>query len=155
MGERYRAAGRVEKRQIIDEFAEIAECHRKICDSSTEREPEYRCDAITVPPANLQRSSDHGAHDCLGSGRPNLWKATEGRSADVRGIYDHHGHLCLDSEVRQRLLGMSAATIDRLFASDSRSCQATEAKSISQHTASESIGIRTFNNWNNPPPRLF
>ena len=28
---------------------------------------------------------------------------------------EHHGHLCLDREVRERLLGMSAATIDRLL----------------------------------------
>jgi hypothetical protein len=29
VGERYRAAGRVEKKQILDEFAEIAGYHRK------------------------------------------------------------------------------------------------------------------------------
>jgi hypothetical protein len=49
---------------------------------------------------------------------------------------EYHGHLCLDGEVRERLLGMSAATIDRALR-PVRMSQARSTKSICQYASAE------------------
>jgi hypothetical protein len=61
----------------------------------------------------------------------------------------------LDSEVRERLLGMSAATIDRLLRPIREVAKQRRRRAFLNTTLRKSISIRTFNDWNNPPPSYF
>ena len=68
---------------------------------------------------------------------------------------ERNGHLCLDSAVRDRLLKMSAATIDRLLR-PVRALANQGRRRVSVNTPlRKSITIRTYEDWNNPPPGYF
>jgi hypothetical protein len=64
---------------------------------------------------------------------------------------EKHGHLGLDSTVRQRLLSASAATIDRLLASV-RSKASHRKKRRTATKPSKLVPVRTFADWNEPLP---
>jgi hypothetical protein len=68
---------------------------------------------------------------------------------------ERHGHLCLDDEVRERLLGMSAATIDRLLRPVRAIAKQGRRRAFLTTPLRKSIKIRTFNDWNDPPPGYF
>jgi hypothetical protein len=68
---------------------------------------------------------------------------------------ERHGHLQLVPEVRARLLAMSAATIDRALR-DIRRQAGTATRRLSAPSAAirRSVPVRTFDDWNDPPPRF-
>ena len=68
---------------------------------------------------------------------------------------EKHGHICLESGVRQRLLGMSAATIDRLLRPVRASAKQGRRRSSLNTPLRKSIPIRTYEDWKNPPPGYF
>ena len=115
VGERYRAAGRIEKKQILDEFAEIAGYHRKYAIRV------LRSGRRNTEPTRSQRRRIY--NEAVVTALTIVWEAADRicgkRLKAVLPTFaesmEHHGHLCLDTEVRQRLLEMSAATIDRLL----------------------------------------
>lgn len=64
---------------------------------------------------------------------------------------ERHGHVRLDPTIREKLLGMSAATIDRLL----RAAKAPTKKQRSPRVVSEvrqRIPVRTFGDWHQPDP---
>jgi hypothetical protein len=68
---------------------------------------------------------------------------------------ERNGHLCLDSAVRDRLFKMSAATIDRVLG-PVRALAKQGRRKVSVNTPlRKSITIRTYEDWNNPPPGYF
>ena len=75
--ERYRSAGRTEKKQILDEFVEWPGFHRKHAIRVFEERTQDQYGPGRARAANLQRSGDHGADHPLGSGGSNLWQTTE------------------------------------------------------------------------------
>ena len=64
---------------------------------------------------------------------------------------ERHGHLSLDSKVRQLLLAASPATIDRLLA-PIRGTAGRRRKRKSTTKSSREIPVRTFADWNEPSP---
>lgn len=69
---------------------------------------------------------------------------------------ERHGHLGLDPIVEDKLLLVSAATIDRALA-DTRSHidgQRKRRKGVGA-AIRRSIPVRTFADWRDPPPRFF
>lgn len=68
---------------------------------------------------------------------------------------EYRGHLCLDSQVREWLLGMSAATIDRLLRSIRASARQGRRRTSLNTPLRKSISIRTYEDWKNPPPGYF
>ena len=64
---------------------------------------------------------------------------------------ERHGHLHLDPRVRERVLGVSAATIDRLLA-PIRSQAGRRRRRRGDKTISGQIPTRTFADWDRPPP---
>ena len=64
---------------------------------------------------------------------------------------ERHGHLALDETVRQHLLTMSAATIDRLL-TPIRVTAGERRKRKPATKSSRQIPIRTFADWNEPRP---
>ena len=68
---------------------------------------------------------------------------------------ERHGHLRLGQEVRTRLLAMSAATIDRALRDIRRHAgTATRRRAAPSAALRRSVPLRTFDGWDDPPPRL-
>ncbi len=63
---------------------------------------------------------------------------------------ERHGHLSLDATVREKLLAVSPATIDRMLAPS----KTGRRKRRSQNPAAlkKRIPVRTFTGWDDPPP---
>jgi hypothetical protein len=126
---RYLASTPPVKREILREFAAITGYHRKsairILNGSAEdgmevvQRPRLRiydsafCTTLIV----LWEASDRVCGKRLQALLPSLVPALE-----------RHGHLVLDSSARTKLLGVSAATIDRLLAEARGACDRRRAR---------------------------
>ena len=64
---------------------------------------------------------------------------------------ERHGHLALDPEVRGRLLGASAATLDRLL-KPIRPTAGSRRRRRRRQSMGKRIPVRTYNDWDRPPP---
>jgi hypothetical protein len=155
VGERYRQAGRVEKKRILDEFAKLAGYHRKHAirvlssegrskDNSRPPDRTIYGQAVIEALTIIWEAADRICGKRLKSVLPTFVASME-----------HHGHLCLDREVRERLLGMSAATIDRALRPVRMSAKQGRRKASLNTPLRKSIAIRTYEDWKNPPPGYF
>jgi len=115
--QRYQGAVRQDKTKILDEFSAIAGCHRKHAIRLLTGTPPAL--NKTIKPA--RRLYEEAVREALIV----LWEAAD-RICGKRlkavlprlvDALEQHGHLHLDAAVRQRVLAVSAATIDRLLAS--------------------------------------
>lgn len=152
VSERYKASGRAEKSRIVDEFAAATGYHRKHamrvlrCGPSSKRSaprPSRRIYGMAEREALivLWEASDRVCGKRLKAIIPTLIEAM------VR-----HGHLTLAPEVRAALLKMSAATIDRALRPQRERCSPRRRRSGSVSTIRRSIPVRTFSDWQDPPP---
>jgi hypothetical protein len=76
----------------------------------------------------------------------------------IAGLVDameRYGHLHLEPTVRDRLLGMSAATMDRLLKTVRETAKQRRRRHCIDTRLRKSIAIRTFGDWNDPPPGFF
>ena len=64
---------------------------------------------------------------------------------------ERHGHLVIDSSARTQLLGVSAATIDRLLAEARGACDRRRVRRAPT-ALRRSVPIRTYADWNSPEP---
>lgn len=65
---------------------------------------------------------------------------------------ERHGHLCLDLQVCEQLMGVSAATIDPRLA-EARSVTASQRRRRASRTRlRSSVQVCTFNDWQDPEP---
>jgi Integrase core domain len=149
--QRYQQAPKAEKTKILDEFVAVAGCHRKhairllTADGST---------ALTAP-APARRVYDEAVREALIV----LWEAADricGKRLrailpSLLAALERHGHLDLDPTVRQCLLSASAATIDRLLTSVRHTATGRKKRKTATKQ-SKLIPIRTFADWNEPPP---
>ena len=108
---------------------------------------------MTCPNTKTRRTSDEAVRQALIV----LWEAADricGKrlKAVLPGLItslEQHGHLALDPLVRQRLLAVSAATIDRRLASVRRTASGhKKRKRVTK--PSKHVPIRTFADWNEP-----
>src|ERR1700730_16571878 len=115
VGERYRAAGRWERRQILDDFTRVTGYHRKHALRVLHRP--------FVPRPSRPRKRIY--HEAVRQALALLWEAAD-RICGKRlkallpvliESMERHGHLRLDPVVRSALLDISSATIDRLLRS--------------------------------------
>lgn len=112
IGERYRVADRQSKKTILDEFVNVTGYHRKHAirmmhgkqGEAEEKAVGKRIHLAAVDEALivLWEAADRICGKRLKALLPTLVEAME-----------RHGHLCLDETIRERLLSLSAATIDR------------------------------------------
>jgi len=154
VAERYHAADRPEKKAILDEFVQVTGFHRKhairalkrTSGSETEAPPRSRIyneavgNALTI----LWEAADRICSKRLKQAIPTLVEAME-----------RYGHLQLEAEVRRRLLDMSAATMDRLLKPVRETGRCRRRSGINNTRLRKSIAVRTFNDWNDPPPGFF
>lgn len=111
VGSRYRASSRSERRQILAEFVALTGYHRKHAIRVLAHEPR---------PVPAARSHPRLYDEAVRQALIVLWEAAD-RLCGKRlkaliptllEALERHGHLQLDPSVRDRLLTLSAATID-------------------------------------------
>ena len=113
IGERYRIASRTQRQRILDEFVAVTGYHRKHAVRVLNTSPKREAGCRVVAP----RIYDEAVQEALVV----LWEASD-RICGKRlkallplriQSLERHGHLKLHLLVRERLLSISAATIDR------------------------------------------
>ena len=155
VGARYRSSPRSERKKILDEFVALTGCHRKhairtlSCEPAGEHAGVARNrvydEAIRQTIIMLWEAGDRVCGKRLKALIPILIDAME-----------RHGHLEMDPIVKDKVLQVSAATIDRALA-DTRSHidgQRKRRKGVGA-AIRRSIPVRTFADWRDPPPGFF
>lgn len=153
IAERYRAATKLEKARILDEFVSLSGHHRKhaIRLLTAPRGSESAGTTITRP-----RIYDEAVRLALVV----LWEAAD-RICGKRlkpllplliPALERHGHLRLDQVVRSKLLIVGASTIDRLLAGARMPNRGRGAGRHRTHAVRGMIPIRTFADWGDPKP---
>ena len=150
---RYRSSTRAEKGRILTEFAEISGYHRKHAERLLRSDdvavrsrprPERRVydDAVRVALVVLWEAADRICGKRLKPLIPLLIPAME-----------RNGHLALEETVRTRLLGISAASIDRVLAPVRMASSGGRPRRNGHSSAvRRSVPIRTYADWNDPAP---
>ena len=153
---RYARADRLQRGRILDEFAAVTGFHRKhasrllrsghVADrSAPRRSRRLYDDAMREALALFWEASDRVCGKRLRAMLPMLVAAME-----------RHGHIDLAPEVRDGVLAMSAATIDRMLRAV-RSGGATGRVKRSPPSAAvrRAVPVRTFSDWGDPTPGFF
>jgi hypothetical protein len=152
---RYRAAGRNQKKEILDEFVEVTGFHRKHAIRVLKKAPRRE----TSEPRQRARIYDEAVREALTI----VWEAAD-RICGKRlrqvivGLVDameRHGHLKLDAAVRGNLLSMSAATMDRLLTTVRDTAKQGRRRTMINTPLRKSIAVRTFGDWHDPAPGFF
>ena len=152
---RYRAAGRGEKGRILDELWATTGWHRKhalralsrsgskaLAEERAARRRGRKYDAIKDALMALWEASDRVCGKRLVVMIPTLLPALE-----------RHGRLQLGAIERTLVLSVSAATIDRLLGDVKIAAAGGRRRRVGFHSAiRREVPIRTFNDWNDPPP---
>ena len=150
--DRYRESSRKDKSKILDEFIAVTGHHRKhgIRLLAQSEEGSGRAgavkgrriydDAVREVVNLIWEASDRICGKRLKAAMPHLVESME-----------RHGHLDLDPEVKTRVLSASAATLDRLL-KPVRATVAGRRKRRRRLSPGRNIPVRTFVDWNRPPP---
>jgi len=148
---RYRAAGRNDKRQILDEFVASTGYHRK-----------YAIQLLNHPPKARRRKKRHGNRRYgleVKYALITIWRVANGICAKrlVPGLkefidaLERHGELQLAPQTKTLLLSMSAATADRLLRSERRQRRGL-ATTKPGTLLKRAIPVRTFADWDEARP---
>lgn len=154
VAERYWSTRRTEKGRILDELCATTGWHRKHA-VRTLRQHETP-NGIQAP---RERRRRYGAtiKDALTA----LWEASDrvcGKRLKVMiptllSALERHGRLKLSAADRDRVLAVSAATIDRLLGDVRIAASGCKRRRAGFYSAiRREVPIRTFNDWNSPPP---
>jgi hypothetical protein len=148
---RYRTATRVEKSKILDEFVALTGLHRK-----------HAVRVLNRPAgtANPRRASTRALvyDEAVAQALTILWEASDRicgkRLAPLLPVLlpalERHGHLGLDPTVREKLLQISPATIDRLLAPKRNGGVRRQARTAPG--VRKQIPVRTFADWEDVGP---
>ena len=150
VAERYQTSSKADKTLILDEFVRLTGYHRKHAvrvlggrvpakKPSTGSRPRLYDEAVRQALVVLWEASDRICGKRLRALLPLLIDALE-----------RHGHLQLEAVVREKLLRVSASTIDRLLA-PARSTGARKRRNNPPVVRSQ-IPVRTFADWGKPLP---
>ena len=132
---RYTGAAAKQKRKILQQFIAATGYHEK----SAIRILNYD-EAVRAALIVLWEASDRVCGKRLKALLPILLPALE-----------RNGHLKLDAQIRPKILSMSAATVDRLLRAPRNAGQTKRPKRIEPEPRRR-IKMRTFADWNDPPP---
>jgi len=152
IGKRYRAATHShEKRLILDEFVALTAYHRKHALRLLNQEE------TPSSPSRHSRSRiyDAAVHEALivvwESADRICSKRLKGLMPTLVEALERHGHLVLGDVLRAQLLGVSAATIDRMLAPQ-RAATSGRRRRRSSGLVRSQIPVRTFADWDDPSP---
>ena len=152
--DRYQQASKKDKGRILDEFIAITGHHRKHgirllsgTANSNGKEAEGRRiydEAVREAVIVVWKASDRICGKRLKAALPNLMDS-------LVDSMERHGHLSLEPAVRERLLSASAATLDQLLR-HIRATAGNRRKRRRRTYMGSPIPVRTYNDWNWPPP---
>lgn len=153
---RYHAAARHDKKKILDEFIEVTGFHRKHAIRTLRRSAVTEAPKPATPRSRLY---DEAVVQALTI----LWEAADricGKrlKCAIPALLDameRHGHLQPNPEIRGLVLTASAATIDRVLASTKQIGKQGRRRTSINTPLRKSIAVRTFADWNDPPPGFF
>src|SRR5215468_4109227 len=154
VAERYSSAKRGEKGRILDELCAMTGWHRKHAVRALRQ-----IETVTAAGAARERRRTYGAtiKDALTA----LWEASDrvcGKRLKVMipnilPALERTSWLKLANTERDRVLAVSAATIDRMLGDVKIAASGGKRRRAGFHSAiRREVPIRTFNDWNNPPP---
>jgi hypothetical protein len=149
--DRYAAAAGKDKRRILEEFIAATGYHEKSAirvlnapaapkRRQTRQRPSLYDEAARAALIVLWEASDRVCGKRLKALLPILLPALE-----------RNGHLKLDEDIRPKVLSMSAATIDRLLRMPKSVMRTKKAARVTPEPRRR-IKMRTFADWNEPPP---
>ena len=153
LARRYAIGSRQEKTHILDEFVAITGFHRKhamrllrsgpsVRDSEPRHSRRIYNEAVREALVVLWEASDRICGKRLKALIPTLIEAME-----------RHGHLQLGADIRAGLVAMSAATIDRSLRTVREQAGGRKRrKAATPSSVRRSIPVRTFSDWDDPPP---
>ena len=149
---RYRGSERVEKTRILDAFASVTGHHRKHAMRLLRAGPPGQAPAFRLE----RRVYDEAVREVLVV----LWEASDricgkrlkAMIPTLLPAMERHGHRDLSPEIRAALLAISAATIDRALRPQREHVGAGTRRRRSPSALRRSIPVRTFSDWNDPPP---
>jgi hypothetical protein len=152
---RYRAAGRSQKKEILDEFVKVTGFHRKHAIRALKKSLRHE----TPEPRQRARIYDEAVREALTI----VWEAADricGKRlrqvmAGLVNAMERHGHLKLDAAVRESLLSMSAATMDRLLTTVRDTAKRGRRRTMINTPLRKSIAVRTFADWHDPSAGYF
>lgn len=147
---RYRAADREAKKGILDEFVKVTGFHRKHAIRALKKSPR--------PAAEEPRHRVRIYNEAVREALTIVWEVADricGKRLRqvIAGLIDameRYGHLKLDPAVRESLMSMSAATMDRLLKSVRDTAKQGRRRTMINTPLRKSIAIRTFGDWNDP-----
>jgi hypothetical protein len=153
---RYQVSAWSDKRDILDEFVQVTGFHRKYAIRVLNEQ------VSTVAAGSGMRRGriyDQAVQEALIV----VWEAADRICAKrlkqilpvMVSSMERHGHCKLDPEVRQRLLMMSPATMDRLLKAIREVSNRGRRKSGIRSLLGNSITVRTFSDWTDPAPGFF
>src|SRR6516164_2008781 len=154
VAERYSSAKRGEKGRILDELCAMTGWHRKHAVRALRQ-----TETVTAAGAARERRRTYGAtiKDALTA----LWEASDrvcGKRLKVMIpnillALERTSRLKLDNTERDHVLAVSAATIDRMLGDVKIVASGGKRRRAGFHSAiRREVPIRTFNDWNSPPP---
>lgn len=152
IGERYRGATKEERLQILDEFVAVTGYHRKhairVLNDDTAatarvRAPRLRLydEAVREVLIVLWEAADRICGKPLKALVPVLLPALE-----------RHRHLQLDASVREKVMTVSASTIDRMLAMARGRVEGARTRVSAKPAIRRAVPVRTFGDWNDPLP---
>src|SRR5262245_33409819 len=156
VAERYRLAGRADKGRILDELCATTGWHRKHVVRALRRH------GTAGPTESEERPSRKRTYDAITQDAVTaLWEASD-RVCGKRLVVmipsllpalERHGRLKLEAADRDRVVAISAATIDRLLGATKLAAAGGRRRRAGFYSAiRREVPIRTFNDWKNPPP---
>jgi hypothetical protein len=150
---RYASSSRKHRGRILDEFVAVSGFHRK----HAMRLLRAGQSGQGAGPRPARRIYSEAVRDALIV----IWEAAD-RVCGKRlrplvpilvEAMERHGHLQLAPEVRDGLVSMSAATIDRALCKvKEQATGGTRRRSASSTGVRHSVPVRTFDGWNDPAP---
>jgi hypothetical protein len=150
IAERYQTANRLGKKAILDEFVKLTGYHRKHAIRVLRRKQ------MTVLRSVGKRVYQEAVEEALIV----LWEAAD-RICGKRlkallptlvEAMERHGHLQLDETVRELLLNISAATIDRRLQRVRQQASTAKRKKPTLNRIRQLVTVRTFADWGDPRP---
>ena len=151
---RYRGASRQEKGTILKELVAVSGFHRK-----------HAIRLLRKPPQSSERTALASSKiygEAVKQALMILWEAADricGKRLkaclpQLLASMERHGHLRLETSVRELVLAASPATIDRLL-HPVRKVAGRRRKSRARHAVREQVPVKTFADWKNPQPGHF
>jgi len=150
---RYQSSKKPDRGRILDEFVAITGYHRKHAMRL------LRGDVVRTPsrPRPERRRYDAPTREALIV----LWEAADricGKRlrpllSTLISAMEQHGHLQMKPPTREKLLAMSSATIDRALKEvRDQAGRRGRRRAWGGAALRRSIPVRTFSDWNDPPP---